>query len=161
MMKNVISAFLAICFSLAFCHAQTIDIEKGLWGVKFSQDGKAMGLTKVKNTIQYANNPQALRPIQQAFTYDILSYSSAFVFTVALSNTVANTLLQNDVNSSVLLVGGGALGAFLIFGQMAENKAVEAVKLYNKGLKVSHHYTFKPELRLQPSASGFGMSMTF
>lgn len=134
-----------------------IEVRRGGFGPSFWQDGRKVRLSELRNILKQ-NNPDAFRKYRNGEGLAVIGAIFAGAGAgLAIGNAI-NVYYGNDMDWTINAVASGAVLVGLIFGGAENKKYIEAVEIYNQGLRRSNKVV---DLNFGFTQSGIGLSLTF
>ena len=141
------------------CNSQNIGTEKYIGGYKFYQNDKYLKMTELVSILE--SNSEAYELIKSAKSNKILSQLFAGAGGFLIGWQLGTGIAGGEPNWTTAAIGAGLIFISVPFSVKFNQKAKNAVDLYNSELSSSLRYEFKPQFRLTVTGNGIELSMSF
>lgn len=161
-MKKITFVFTLLLFFMLNSFAQTepdtIHIDKVFGGYRFSQGQKFLTVGQLVKIME--PNEMASRKIKKARSSNVVANVFGGAGGFMIGYPIGTQLGGGDPNWSLAAIGAGLVVVSIPFTQSFNKQAIEAVSIFNEGLKNSS-IRQKTELYLTMNGYGIGFRLIF
>ena len=158
-MKNAILFLVITVYSISFCNAQQIDIEKVFGGYKYTHNNELISIGDLASIIE--SNTKAFEIIKKGRSSRNISGILGFAGGGLIGWPLSSSLAGGKANWTLAGIGAGLIVTSIPISSKANKNINKAVNLYNTSfIKTSNNFS-EPELNILANTNGLGLSMTF
>ena len=158
-MKRMVLILFVILISILSCTGQKIEMDEYITGYKFYQNDKYLTMNDLVSIME--SNKEAYQLINSARSNKILSQLLGGVGGFLVGWQLGTAIAGGEPNWTTAVIGGGIVFLSVPFSAKSNQKAKNAVDIYNAELSSVLKYKFKPQFRLTIIGNGIGLSMRF
>ncbi|WP_350292611.1 hypothetical protein [uncultured Croceitalea sp.] len=158
-MKKTTLTVLIAMFTMVFCSAQLIEMQKVSGGYKYSQNGNQLKMRDMVNIME--PNQQAFNFIKKAQSNQSLASVIGFIGGGLVGWPIGTAIGGGDANWALAGVGAALIGVSIPISSSANKKAKQAVEVYNLSLGATAFMGHKTQLRFIANGNGIGLSLGF
>lgn len=157
-MKQCLLLLCLLCSGMAMAQTHELELKSTILGYRVTQDGERRNWNDLLDIT--SSQKEAYDLIQKARTENTVTNALALT-SGALIGWSVGASLHDQKNWTPAYIGGGLFIAAIPFAINTFNHLNKGVNTYNRTLKVSSRYQFRPQFQLVANGNGMGISMDF
>ncbi|MEL6589854.1 MAG: hypothetical protein AAFQ68_07240 [Bacteroidota bacterium] len=154
-------------FSLSVClmlfsltsTAQSIEIQKSIWGLRFSQNGDLLNINQLVDAVE--THPEAFILAKKAKSKNTVATIIGGIGGACIGIPAGAAVGGGEAPWALAGVGAGLILVSIPFSMKANKQFESSVNAYNQSLGGLENRVFQPQLSLLADADGFGLSIRF